>query len=81
MNYRSVLFAAVLGLPLAQPPADPAPDVNAYYQLGPDSLAHDGVPAGELRGPFVLPSQAYPGTQTPIGCTCRRSTTLRSRPA
>ena len=42
---------------------DPQPDVNAYYQLGPDSLPHDGVPKGEMRGPFVLPSQAYPGTQ------------------
>ena len=31
--------------------------------LGPDSLAREGVPKGELRGPFVLPSQAYPGTQ------------------
>src|SRR4051795_1739840 len=47
----------------AQPPAPPAPDYNAYYQIGPDSMAHDGVPKGEVRGPFVLPSQAYPGTQ------------------
>ena len=39
------------------------PDVNAYYQLGPDSISHDGVPKGEVRGPLVLPSQAYPGTQ------------------
>ena len=38
-------------------------DVNAYYQLGPDSISHDGVPKGEVRGPFVLPSQSYPGTQ------------------
>ena len=47
----------------AQPPAPQAPDHNAYYQIGPDSLPHDGVPRGEVRGPFVLPSQAYPGTQ------------------
>jgi enterochelin esterase-like enzyme len=39
------------------------PDVNAYYQIGPDSLPHDGVARGELRGPFTLPSHAYPGTQ------------------
>jgi enterochelin esterase family protein len=45
----------------AQGPAPP--DVNAYYEYGPDSLEHDGVPKGEVRGPFVLPSQAYPGTQ------------------
>src|SRR5436189_3990493 len=47
----------------AQPPARQGPDYNAYYQIGPDSLPHDGVPKGEVRGPFVLPSQAYPGTQ------------------
>src|SRR5436309_9731476 len=47
----------------AQPPAPQGPDYNAYYQIGPDSLPHDGVPKGEVRGPFVLPSQAYPGTQ------------------
>jgi enterochelin esterase family protein len=41
----------------------PQADVNKYYELGPDSLAHEGVPKGEVRGPFVLPSQAYPGTQ------------------
>lgn len=44
-------------------PAAPAQDVNIYYQLGPDSLPHDGVSKGDMRGPFVLPSQAYPGTQ------------------
>ena len=49
------------GQPAPQAPA--VPDYNAYYQIGPDSLAHDGVPRGEMRGPFVLPSQAYPGTQ------------------
>ena len=52
--------------PGAQPPATPGPpppDYNAFYQIGPDSLAKDGVPKGDVRGPFVLPSQAYPGTQ------------------
>ena len=45
-------------------PAAPAgPDMNRYYQIGPDSMAREGVPKGEVRGPFVLPSQAYPGTQ------------------
>ena len=42
--------------------AQPAnPDI--YYRLGPDSLPQEGVPKGEIRGPFTLPSQAYPGTQ------------------
>lgn len=39
----------------------PSPD--AFYRLGPDSLPQEGVPKGEFRGPFVLPSEAYPGTQ------------------
>jgi enterochelin esterase family protein len=47
----------------AQPPPQPGQEMNAYYELGPASLPHDSIPKGELRGPFVLPSQAYPGTQ------------------
>src|ERR1700682_5904474 len=39
------------------------PDTGIYYRLAPDAIAQDGVPKGELRGPFTLPSQAYPGTQ------------------
>ena len=61
----AVVFVAVSAYvaPIAQAPAPPAVDYNAYYAIGPDSLAHDGVPKGDVRGPFVLPSQAYPGTQ------------------
>jgi enterochelin esterase-like enzyme len=43
-------------------PAD-APNPDAFYSLGPDSLPQQGVPKGEIRGPFTLPSNAYPGTQ------------------
>ena len=56
-----VLLTALAQAPPAQPPAPPNPDV--HYQLGPDSLPRDGVPKGEMRGPFVLPSESYPGTQ------------------
>jgi len=47
------------------PPQAPPPirNADAYYRLGPDSLPQDGVPKGELRGPFTIPSQAYSGTQ------------------
>ena len=45
----------------AQFPAGPNP--NSQYRLGPDSLPHDGVPKGEIRGPFHLPSSVFPGTQ------------------
>jgi enterochelin esterase family protein len=50
----------------APPPAAAAPqqpNTDMHYQLGPDSLPREGVPKGEVRGPFVIPSQAYPGTQ------------------
>src|SRR5581483_8454796 len=53
--------------PSAQPPRRPAmleaPDSDSYYKLSPDSEPMEGVPKGEIRGPFTLPSQAYPGTQ------------------
>ncbi|MEO8663600.1 MAG: alpha/beta hydrolase-fold protein [Bryobacteraceae bacterium] len=45
----------------AQTPATPNP--NSQYRLGPDSLPQDGVPKGEIKGPFTLPSNVYPGTQ------------------
>jgi enterochelin esterase-like enzyme len=43
--------------------APQTPDPDAFYHLGPDSLPQDGVPRGGIRGPFTLPSTAYPGTQ------------------
>lgn len=39
----------------------PSPD--SQYRLGPDSMPQEGVPKGEIRGPFILPSKVYPGTQ------------------
>src|SRR6266496_1502125 len=39
------------------------PNTDLYYQLAPDASPQEGVPKGEIRGPFVLPSEAYPGTQ------------------
>jgi enterochelin esterase-like enzyme len=60
-------LAAVAALALAQPkppPAPaPAPGPDSQYRLGPDSLPQDGVPKGEIKGPFTLPCQVYPGTQ------------------
>ena len=43
--------------------APPAPNPDTFYKLGPDSIEQEGVPKGEIRGPFTLPSAAYPGTQ------------------
>src|SRR4030095_4735941 len=39
------------------------PNYDAFYSLGPDSLPREGVPKGEVRGPFTLASKAIPGTQ------------------
>lgn len=51
------------GPPAIQSTPSPMPDPDAFYHLGPDSLPQDAVPKGEIRGPFTLPSRAYPGTQ------------------
>lgn len=56
-----LLCALAATAAFAQPPATPDPD--RLYKLGPDSLEQEGVPKGEVKGPFTLPSQAYPGTQ------------------
>jgi enterochelin esterase family protein len=58
---RLLLLALSVALS-AQPPAAPAVNTDMYYKLGPDSLAQEGVPKGVIKGPFQLPSQAYPGT-------------------
>jgi enterochelin esterase-like enzyme len=55
MKYLVALFAL---LAMADPP-----DPNMYYKLAPDAVPQDGVPKGEIRGPFTLASEAYPGTQ------------------
>src|SRR6266540_2233712 len=46
-----------------QQPMPPGPNPNSQYRLGPDSMTQEGVPKGEIRGPFTLPSNVYPGTQ------------------
>src|SRR3954451_22801311 len=46
-----------------QQPMPPGPNPNSQYRLGPDSLPQEGIPKGEIRGPYTLPSNAYPGTQ------------------
>ncbi len=45
-----------------QPPAPTGPDPNSQYRLGPDSMPQSGVPQGEIRGPFKLECNVYPGT-------------------
>ena len=37
-------------------------NMDSFYNLGPDSLPQEGVPKGSLKGPFILPSEVFPGT-------------------
>jgi enterochelin esterase family protein len=74
----SLVFAGAAAIALAQVPSRqpqqdanrtgqstpaPSPNPDSQYRLGPDSLPQEGVPKGEIRGPYTLPSNAYPGTQ------------------
>src|SRR5689334_1385420 len=57
MSLSHAWVFAIAAAAFAQP-ANP----DLYYKLGPDSMAQEGVPKGSIRGPFSLPSSAYPGT-------------------
>lgn len=54
-----ILLTVLLGAVAAGQPAN----TDVHYHFSPDSIPHDGVPAGQIKGPYTLPSQAYPGTQ------------------
>ena len=65
---RAAVCAVLVALFIApyghsQNAAAAAPNPDTFYKLGPDSLEQEGVPKGQMRGPFTLPSTAYPGTQ------------------
>ena len=49
--------------PATRAPMAETPNMELHYKLAPDAMPQEGVPTGEIRGPFTLPSQAYPGTQ------------------
>ena len=68
MLVRAIAFfvtATVFGPPICSqvPQQPPGSSPNSQYRLGPDSMPQEGVPKGEIRGPFTLPSKVYPGTQ------------------
>ncbi len=47
----------------APQPMPPGPNPNSQYRLGPDSMPQADVPKGEIRGPFTIACNIYPGTQ------------------
>ena len=69
MKHRAFTFSAAIGAACllaglsasAQTPTTPNPD--SEYRLGPDSFPHDSVPKGEIKGPYTLKCNIYPGTQ------------------
>jgi enterochelin esterase family protein len=61
MKWRIVTVFSLAACAAGQPADAINPDT--YYKLSPDAMPMEGVPKGEIRGPFTLPSQAYPGTQ------------------
>ncbi len=66
MTSMKLLAAGLLSMFLAGAifaQAPPFAEMDKHYHLGPDSLPQEGVPKGEIKGPFTLPSEAYPGTQ------------------
>jgi enterochelin esterase-like enzyme len=56
------LLSAALGISFATTMHAQRQGNDDFYRLGPDSMQHEGVPHGEVKGPFELPSEAYPGT-------------------
>jgi enterochelin esterase-like enzyme len=53
--------SAVMLVTAQDSPKPPNPD--SQYRLGPDSFPQPGVPKGEIRGPYVIKSNVYAGTQ------------------
>jgi hypothetical protein len=70
----TMLAGAVIAL--AQAPQPQTPNPNSQYRLGPDSMPQEGVPKGEIRGPFTLPSKVFPGTQHTYWVYVPRNTIL-----
>jgi enterochelin esterase-like enzyme len=67
MRIKAILVVGIalstgMNAAFAQAP-QPKPNPDSQYRLGPDSFPQDGVPKGEIRGPLVIKSNVYPGTQ------------------
>ncbi len=64
MKFRCSFFAACLAAVVSLPSFahDPAEVMTGDFELTPDSLVRDGVPQGELNGPFDFRSEIIAGT-------------------
>ncbi|WP_221029795.1 alpha/beta hydrolase [Actomonas aquatica] len=64
IKFRSLLWVALAALaaPLVSVAHDPAAVMTGDFELTPDSLVQDGVPQGELKGPFEFRSGIITGT-------------------
>jgi enterochelin esterase-like enzyme len=65
--FTTALVVAFLGNTTAQEPSPKTSNATAKpavkkYELGPDALPHDGVPAGKLEGPFLFRGRVLAGT-------------------
>ena len=58
-----VVMALAQAMGQQAPAQNPSPNPDSQYRLGPDSMPQEGVPKGEIRGPFTLRCEVYPGTQ------------------
>jgi hypothetical protein len=45
----------------SQTPVPAAPNPDTFYKLGPDSLEQEGVPKGQMRGPFYIALGSFSG--------------------
>jgi enterochelin esterase family protein len=50
-------------LPRTRPAMIEPGDTDSHYRLAVDAIPQEGVPQGEIQGPYTLPSAAYPCTQ------------------
>ena len=66
-SFVSVLLTVAVSCAQTTQPQRPAMaetlNTDSFYQLAPDAMPQADVPKGEIKGPFTLPSEAYPGTQ------------------
>ncbi len=64
-RYPAIISSFLLGglATIAVSKLQQKPNPDSQYRMNPDAQVHEGVPKGEVKGPFVMKSVGYPGTQ------------------